>query len=938
MTGKPSFSALWLRLFFAAVSLCIASFSVAQPAAPSATWVVSYNSAADVYWNPVPGATSYAIYRGTTPGGESTTAIVSNQTSIPYYDTPLTNGTKYYYKVKAFYGGLPSPLSLECSVSPGATNPPAPACCGLAGATSAEIIISPSPGATEYRIFRAINGSYVFTAIGVTGTDVFTDTGLVANQQYQYKVDSVSVNGEGGTSNTFYVIPGDTAPLAPSYLGGQNHSGYSALYWNPVPGAQSYAVFRSTTAGGESTPLAVTSGTTFNDSSIVNGSTYFYKVRSMDEGGCSGFDAVEAEVTPGNTILTAPTVAAEPTTTSVKLDWTGVAGVTGYVIFRSQTVVNGNQYVELVTTTTPTYTDTGVVSGISYEYTIAGYNHNGIGTFSAATYANPGDPPLAAPTGLAVTPSGSSVASLSWNPCPGAATYNIYRAPSGTPILVGSSTYSSYYDSGLTPALQYSYQVTAVYNGSEGAPCPIITGVPGATRLAAPEMAPMEVSGQTTLYWGLVPGALSYNVFRQITNTATVIATLVKPATGATNCVYTDLTAAPGVEYTYSVAAVNAHGLGTQTPYEGAAAGSSSPPTATGLIATSSGASINVSWNPFVGQGVYIYRSSTSNAEGYVPIGYSTTDSFYDSTPLLGTLYYYKVRVSSGENLSAFSAQCNGEANQAPLPAPVVGGYAAAANTELVWSAITGATNYNVYRAVGLNGTFSMFQQNLPYTTLLFSDTNVNKSQIFYYKVQAVNAMGAGNLSSAVSLRPGTTFTVATNGVWVYPSGSTANGFGWNPVPGALSYNVYRSTTTGTEGTRPIATNITSTSYYDSSAAASARYFYKVTAVTQDCQGPQSAEVTVLTSSNTLTAPTLTLKSTTTTTATFTWNTISGATSYNIFRSSALNGNVYVLYKNLATATLTDTGLIHGLQYNYQVEAVGANGAGNLSSPVTASP
>src|SRR5262245_55392826 len=67
-----------------------------------------------VFWNAAAGATSYNIYRSTTPGGQGTTPIGST-TSTSYTDTGLTGGppTLYYYKVAAVNGSRVSPQSVE---------------------------------------------------------------------------------------------------------------------------------------------------------------------------------------------------------------------------------------------------------------------------------------------------------------------------------------------------------------------------------------------------------------------------------------------------------------------------------------------------------------------------------------------------------------------------------------------------------------------------------------------------------------------------------------------------------------------------------------------------------------------------------------------------------------------------------------------------------
>ena len=65
----------------------------------------------------------------------------------------------------------------------------------------------------------------------------------------------------------------------------------------------------------------------------------------------------------------------------------------------------------------------------------------------------------------------------------------------------------------------------------------------------------------------------------------------------------------------------------------------------------------------------------------------------------------------------------------------------------------------------------------------------------------------------------------------------------WKPAAGATSYNVYRATTAGGEGTTPIGST-TSTSYTDTGLASGppTLYYYKVAAVTGSAVSPLSAE------------------------------------------------------------------------------------------------
>jgi hypothetical protein len=68
-----------------------------------------------------------------------------------------------------------------------------------------------------------------------------------------------------------------------------------------------------------------------------------------------------------------------------------------------------------------------------------------------------------------------------------------------------------------------------------------------------------------------------------------------------------------------------------------------------------------------------------------------------------------------------------------------------------------------------------------------------------------------------------------------------------------------------------------------------------------------------------------------------TWNASSGATSYNVKRSTT-NGGPYTTIASPTTASYTDTGLANGTPYYYVVTAVNSAGESNPSSQATATP
>ena len=97
------------------------------PAAPSSLSALAGDGAVSLSWSapsfdggsPI---TSYRIYRGESPGGE--TFLTSLGTVTSFQDSGLTNGTTYYYRVSAENALGEGPLSTEASATPQAAVTP----------------------------------------------------------------------------------------------------------------------------------------------------------------------------------------------------------------------------------------------------------------------------------------------------------------------------------------------------------------------------------------------------------------------------------------------------------------------------------------------------------------------------------------------------------------------------------------------------------------------------------------------------------------------------------------------------------------------------------------------------------------------------------------------------------------------------------------------
>ncbi len=107
----------------------------------------------------------------------------------------------------------------------------------------------------------------------------------------------------------------------------------NVLTWNTTLGGITYNVKRSANSGGPYTTLTNTPITTFADSNVVVGTTYYYVVSAVSSIG-EGSNSVEVSATSCNVPLPPANVVTTPTNSAVILNWSPSAGATSYTLSR----------------------------------------------------------------------------------------------------------------------------------------------------------------------------------------------------------------------------------------------------------------------------------------------------------------------------------------------------------------------------------------------------------------------------------------------------------------------------------------------------------------------------------------------------------------------------------------------------------------------------
>src|SRR5207302_531997 len=257
---------------------------------------------------------------------------------------------------------------------------------------------------------------------------------------------------------------------------------------------------RSTNGGTFSTIVSDTGSTStaYSDSGLNPSTTYTYRVSAIALALTSSPSNTSSATTSSATTTPSPPPVLTATTVSssqINLFWTapsndGGSAITGYNIERS---TNGGTFSTILSntgSTSTTFSDTGLSSSTAYTYQVSAINSVGTSSPSntaSATTSSP--PPPATPTGVTATPKSSSSILVSWNASAGAAWYGVFSSTSssGPFVRIGSSSVTSFTNTGLSPSTTYYYEVRGANPGGVSAlspPVSAITPSAGTTYIA----------------------------------------------------------------------------------------------------------------------------------------------------------------------------------------------------------------------------------------------------------------------------------------------------------------------------------------------------------------------------------------------------------------------------------------------------------------------
>jgi hypothetical protein len=483
-----------------------------SPAAPGRPTVTSGSGQLTVSWPAVEGASGYEVWKGETDN-ITTAAQYGEDTGATFITvTGLTNGTTYYFWIKAKNSVGTSGASPAGNGTPSVSDGP-PAAPGTPAVTAASNQLTVSwnavPGATAYEVWTAPSANT--TAALKHGNDLtglsLVITGLNNGDPCYVWLKAKNSTGTSGFSPAASGIPaavsvsGQTPAVPGVSLGNEQLT----VTWAAVTGASWYQVWLSPTIdtieSAEQYGENITGSLSKTITGLTNGTTYYIWIRAGNGSDTSNFSGRASGIPI--TDASAPAVALG--SGQLILDWAAMTGASEYEVFYSAGTTPPQTSAQTVST--PSAVITGLSNGVTYHVWVRGKNSTGTGAISPGASGKP-----IGGMGEITLSSGDGQVTASWAAVAGAEQYEVYchtsAAMPGSPVQTVSATSGTI--TGLTNGTTYYLWVKPINSSGAGAVSTAVSGkpleMPGTPTLTARD-------GQLTVTWTAVTGADEYEVY-----------------------------------------------------------------------------------------------------------------------------------------------------------------------------------------------------------------------------------------------------------------------------------------------------------------------------------------------------------------------------------------------------------------------------------------
>lgn len=416
--------------------------------------------------------------------------------------------------------------------------------------------------------------------------------------------------------------------------------------------------------------------------------------------------------------------------------------------------------------------------------------------------------------------------------------------------------------------------------------------------LEVPQVTEVNAYGDgLRVVWSASEGAESYKIYRKAANES--VWTLIN--VNLTENEYVDNSINKGTEYYYTVAAVNSFG---ETAYDKTGLSGMNFGKIDSINAVLNGNSAVITWSAVAGAEKYeVYRKTSTSAD-WQKLKTVTSTTYTDTSLSSGVEYSYKVRAIKGSYTADISCA---PATVKYLAAPV----ATVANIndgiEISFIAVGGAEKYVIERKSG-NGAYTVIAE-IDGEQECYLDENVVAGTQYTYRLQSVATdISSVKAETASIKRLGTPILKA---VVIKENGLEIS---WNAADGATAYVVYRKAA----GENDVSyENVKATKYLDTNVVSGTEYTYFVWATNTTGEGAFDGNGI---SGVYLAKPKMTGVDSKDGNIVVTWDAVSGAEGYNVYRAEA--GKAWEKVATVNGLTYTDVNPASGVVYKYTVSAV----------------
>lgn len=682
-----------------------------------------------------------------------------------------------------------------------------------------------------------------------------------------------------------------------------------------------FAAFRSCTALKNVTVYAgldKINKEAFSDCSSLT-DIYFYGTED-DWGAVSNLDSSDLKTVTvhylgvDNSLDVPELISAESVLGGVRIAWEPVDYADGYYIFRK---TDGEDWTDdsvmaaAQGSDADTFLDDTAISGTTYVYSVAAFNTDADGDYDenglCITY-------VAVPVIDALTIQSNGIR-ITWDMVEGAEKYAVLRKDSsGNWETLGATAGQNWVDRTAIAGNEYTYTVRCVtYDGSTYTSGLDETGKSITYYYATPAVSDLMIQSNGILItWNKVTGAAKYAVLRKDSSGDWV-------TLGATaGQSWVDRTAIAGNEYTYTVRCVSSDGstftsdldeTGKSVTYYYAT------PAVSSLTVQNNG--ILITWNKVAGAAKYAVLRMDSSGN-WETLGATAGQNWVDRTAAAGSKYTYTVRcVSSDGNTYTSDWDETGKSVMFYYVTPTVSNLEnLSGGVRITWTRIDGAAKYRVFRKTESGGWVRLGDT----SALNWVDRSAEGGSSYTYTVRCVSADGKTYTSNFD--KAGKTITFFLPAPTINKPEGLSNGIriSWSKVDGAERYRVLRKTENS--DWEPLG-DTASLSWTDRTAVSGTKYSYTVRCITSS--GTDASFIDRTGKSATFIAPpTLRTAQNSTNGVQLSWNTVTGAAKYRVYRKT-VDGD-WTLLGTTSALGWTDRTAESGTTYTYAISALDAEG------------